>query len=188
MLTRLARRPPSRAPLVLRPAVRALAYNGTSRSWQMLPSGVRWCELRAGGSDNETVVQTGQVVRVDFVCRLDDGTKIASGTGTSFRLGNRSGNICAALDDVVPGMQLGDTRRCRVPPNSPRGRALSAAPQGEMLEYDVTLTGFVSQMKIVTLDDDDPSRLSDDPLQNLVDFGKRSILQLSAAMARFSKK
>jgi hypothetical protein len=71
-------------------------------------------------------------------------------------------------------MQLGDTRRCRAPPASPRGRALALAPPNEILEYDVTLTGFVLHMKIVTLDDDDKARTSDDPLDQLIHFGRRS--------------
>ena len=52
----------------------------------------------------------------------------------------------------------------------PRGRALALAPPNEILEYDVTLTGFVLHMKIVTLDDDDKARTSDDPLDQLIHF------------------
>ena len=170
---------------------RGLAYNGASRGWAMLPSGTRWCELRAGGNEDEVpAVQVGQVVRVHYVCRLDDGTRIAGGTA-SFRLGSRTGAICAALDDVVPGMHLGDMRRCRAPPQSARGRALFGAPTSEILEYDVTLTGFVSQMRIVTLDDYGAVG-SDDPLEQLVDYGKRSASSLARlaglAMARLSSK
>ena len=40
-----------------------------------------------------------------------------------------------------------------------------------MLEYDVTLTGVVAHMRIMTLDKRGES--SDDPLQMVVDFGKR---------------
>ena len=158
----------------------------------MLPSGTRWCELRAGGNEGEVpAVQVGQVVRIHYVCRLDDGTRIAGGTA-SFRLGSRTGAICAAIDDVVPGMHLGDTRRCRAPPQSARGRALFGAPTSEILEYDVTLTGFVSQMRIVTLDDYERATGSDDPLEQLVDYGKRSASSFARlaglAIARLSSK
>lgn len=139
----------------------------------MLPSGTRWCELEAGGNSDHAAVEDGQVVRVEYICRLDDGSRVAGGTA-SFRLGAKTGSVCAALEDVVPGMQLGDTRRCRAPPASPRGRALALAPPNEILEYDVTLTGFVLHMKIVTLDDDDKARTSDDPLDQLIHFGRRS--------------
>ena len=75
----------------------------------MLPSGTRWCELRAGGSEYEDAVEEGQTVRIDYACRLDDGTRLAGGTA-SFRLGKKSGAVCHALDEVVLGMRLGDMR------------------------------------------------------------------------------
>ena len=138
----------------------------------MLPSGLRWCDLHKGGGNDGTTVQVGQVVRVDYIARLDDGTRIAGGT-SSFRLG--AGAVCAAIDEVVPGMRLGDTRRVRAPPHSPRGRALASAPRNEMLEYDVVLTGIVNHMRIVTLEDE---RASDDPLDQVVEFGRRSLARL----------
>ena len=60
----------------------------------------------------------------------------------------------------------------RAPPQSRRGaRVALLAPANEMLEYDVTLTGVVAHMRIMTLDNKgDPS---DDPLQALVDFARR---------------
>ena len=174
--------PPLSAP------VRGLAYNGTSRNWAMLPSGTRWCELTAGGNDSDaTPVQESQVVRVHYVCRLDDGSSLVDSTA-SWRLGTRSSAVCAALDEVVPGMRLGDTRRCRAPPQSARGRALAGAPQNEILEYDVTLTGYVSQMKIHTLEERGPH--DDDPLMALVEFGKRQTASLAktlTALTRSSK-
>ena len=69
-------------------------------------------------------------------------------------------------------LRLGDTRRLRAPPQSRRGTRVSLiAPPNEMLEYDVTLTGVVAHMRIMTLDK--RSDMSDDPLQMVVDFGKR---------------
>ena len=66
---------------------------------------------------------------------------------------------------------MGDTRRVRAPPQSPRGTRVSLlAPPNEILEYDITLTGVVAHMKIMTLDKrSDPS---DDPVQMIVDFGR----------------
>jgi len=154
----------------------------------MLPSGTRWCELRAGGNESaEGTVEDGQVVRIDYVCRLDDGSRVAGGSA-SFRLGKRSGVVCHAIEEVVPGMGLGDTRRCRAPPASTRGHALASAPSSEILEYDVTLTGFVRHMKIVTLDEDDRASGSDDPLDALVSFGRRSFSAFARAMSRRSEK
>ena len=152
----------------------------------MTPSGTRWFELRAGGSEDAgSPVQVKQVVRIEYVCRLDDGTQVAGGTA-SFRLGNGSSSVCAAIDETVPGMCLGDTRRCRAPPNSRRGSALSGAPAGEMLEYDVTLTGYVSHMKIITLDSEERRREADDPLQQLVEWSKRSAASLARLIGRTS--
>ena len=147
-----------------------------------MPSGVRWCDLRAGGNGGESKkVEDGQVVRVEYVCRLDDGTQVASSIA-SFRIGNQSAAVCAALDEVAAGMSLGDTRRVRAPPNSRRGHRLVTAPSGEFLEYDVTLTGYVDQMRIMTLDDVDQAIGSDDPLDALVAIGKRSISNLAKSL------
>lgn len=73
---------------------------------------------------------------------------------------------------MIPQRRLGDTRRLRAPPQSRRGaRVALLAPANEMLEYDVTLTGVVAHMRIMTLDNrGDPS---DDPLQAVVDFARR---------------
>lgn len=111
------------------------------------------------------------------------GTRIAGGTA-SFRIGQRSGSVCTALEEVVEGMQLGDTRRCRAPPQSSRGRALTGAPPNEILEYDVTLTGIVQHMRIITLDERDPHQ--DDPLLALVEFGKRQTSNLARKLGLVS--
>ena len=59
----------------------------------------------------------------------------------------------------------------------------AAASADEILEYDITLTGYVDQMKIVTLEEAKQSQLSDDPLQSLVDLGRRSASSIVAMFA-----
>ena len=46
----------------------------------------------------------------------------------------------------------------------------AALPRGALVEYDVQLTGVVTNMRIVTLED---ASSDADPLQSLVDMGKR---------------
>ena len=75
----------------------------------MLPSGARWRVLKADG-DQEFEAISGQVVRVHYTARLDDGREIAN-TSASLRLGASSAAVCAVLDEVTPGMRLGDMRR-----------------------------------------------------------------------------
>ena len=92
--------------------------------------------------------------------------------------------MCAALDEVAEGMRLGDTRRVRAPPNSARGRKLDGAPPNEILEYDVTLTGVVQHMRIMTLEERDP--VAEDPLLALVEFGKRQTSSLAKKLGLVS--
>lgn len=87
------------------------AYNGATRNWLMLPSGSRWVELKAGGEADSFEVQEGQVVRVDYTARLDDGKEISRATA-SFKLGSNSSAVCEAVNEVTTGMRLGDVRRC----------------------------------------------------------------------------
>lgn len=151
----------------LRPAVRLAssplfrpsrgAYNGSSRGWKTLPNtGSLWRSLYSLESPDEpgaaSPVKLGQVVRVDYTASLDDGTVVATSTA-SFRVEPPSGRVlCAAIEEAVPGMRLGDTRRVRSPPSARRGRALWRAPHDEFIDYDVTLTGIVAQMNILTVD------------------------------------
>jgi len=133
------------------------AYNGSSRGWKTLPNtGSLWRSLYSLESPDEpgaaSPVKLGQVVRVDYTASLDDGTVVATSTA-SFRVEPPSGRVlCAAIEEAVPGMRLGDTRRVRSPPSARRGRALWRAPHDEFIDYDVTLTGIVAQMKILTVD------------------------------------
>lgn len=154
------------------------AYNGASRSWTLLPSGSRWRELRAGAEeDAPPAVLEGSVVRVDYTARLDDGTQVAKATA-SFRVGTGASGVCAALDEVTDGMQLGDCRRLRAPPQSRRGPLLErAAPADAMIEYDVTLTGVLSNRRIYTVEG--PAGSGGDALQRLVGSA-------SASLARFA--
>ena len=107
-----------------RVVLRAMS-SGSTREWKMLPSGARWCELETGTSNAYQVV-ADNVVRVEYVVRLDDGAVAANGK-LSFRLGSRNPAVCAAVEEAVLGMRLGDRRRLRAPPHSSRGSSLSAA-------------------------------------------------------------
>jgi FKBP-type peptidyl-prolyl cis-trans isomerase (trigger factor) len=148
----------------------------------VLPSGNRWRELRSASVDDGEATQDGQVVRVEYVVRLDDGTVVCPVIASSFRLGSTSGTVCAALEEAALGMRLGETRRLRAAPRSHRGtRVARSAPTGEMLEYDVTLTGVVNNMQIRTLDD---MKMTDDPLQALVDLAQRVPARLRALASR----
>ena len=55
------------------PRVRHLS--SSTRSWQMLPSGARWTLLKASEEPEPLEVQSGQVVRVEYTARTDDGRK-----------------------------------------------------------------------------------------------------------------
>ena len=101
---------------------------------------------------------------------LDDGSELVTGLVASFRVGG--GGVCAVIDEGVTGMRVGDRRKLRAPPNLPRGRALDAAPLGEVIEYDVTLTGAVHHMNMVTLDQKPGS---DDPIEALVETARRAL-------------
>ena len=93
---------------------RRTAYNGAQRDWSTLPSGSRWCEIRQGGEPESFGVQEGQVVRVDYVARLDDGTRVVGSTA-SFKIGSASSAVCAALEEVVPGMKYVPSHACTCP-------------------------------------------------------------------------
>ena len=56
-------------------------------------------------------------------------------------------------------------------------RSLAKVPSGEMVEYDVTLSGLVSNRRIVTLDDLVHEEAN--PLNFLLDLGKRSVAKFT---------
>ena len=155
-----------------------------AREWQMLPSGlVRWTPLKSGEPD-AFQVKRGHVVRLKYVARLDDGSELSKGT-LSFRLGNNSDGVCAAVDEACTGMRLGDSRRVRAAPGSRRSKALALAPTREMLEYDLTLTGVVAQRTIMTIEDQASEGIN--PFNLLADLGKRSVAALYGQVAGLLK-
>lgn len=143
----------------------------TSPEWRTLASGVRVRDV-SHGTQGDDPVQAGQAVRVQYVAKLDDGSEIVRRTA-SFKIGN--GTVCQALEDGVCGMRLGDRRKLRAPPYLIRGPAMEAAPADAAIEYDVQLTGAVHHMQILTLEPEG----SDDPVQWLVDVGKRAYSRLT---------
>lgn len=174
----LANRRP--VPSLRRPALSAAASERWRHSeaaedaelgdWTLLPNGVRMQVLERSTHDERPVTQ-GQTVRIAYVVRLDDGTECARAQA-SFRLGR--GAVCEALDQGVVGMCVGDVRRLRASGYMRRGPALAAAPEGEILEYEVQLTGAVHHMEIVTI----PKPGSDDPLQMMWEFSRRSLMSV----------
>jgi len=141
-----------------------------SGEWTVLPNSVRMQVLEHSDHDDRPVTH-GQTVRIAYVARLDDGKECARAEA-SFRLGQ--GTVCEALEQGVVGMCVGDVRRLRASGYLRRGPALAAAPAGEMIEYQVQLTGAVHHMQIITI----PRAGSDDPLQAIWDFSRRSILSV----------
>ena len=177
MLLRALAAPPAARALLVRPALLVRARL-MSDDWQLKGSGLRVLQVSSGENTDEEdfPAKVGQTVRVEYRAWIDDGTLVASGT-SSFKLGG--GIVCQALDEGVPGMCLGDRRRLRAPPALRRGPALSSAPSGVVVEYDVRLTGIVQHMRIVTLEE--PG--SDDPLQMLWRFAERRLAWLLGGMS-----
>eukprot|EP00308_Calcidiscus_leptoporus_P017957 CAMPEP_0119370988 /NCGR_PEP_ID=MMETSP1334-20130426/17255_1 /TAXON_ID=127549 /ORGANISM="Calcidiscus leptoporus, Strain RCC1130" /LENGTH=188 /DNA_ID=CAMNT_0007388173 /DNA_START=162 /DNA_END=728 /DNA_ORIENTATION=+ len=152
----------------------------SSSDWQTLPGGVRMKHISDGGQ-GDYPVKEGQTVRITYVARLDDGSICARGT-SSFKIGHNA--VCAALEHGIVGMRIGDRRRLRVAAYSPRGALLASVPEGEVVEYNVQLTGAVHHMQIVTLQNEG----DDDPLQMFWDFTKRSLVSLFPAINGKKKK
>ena len=104
----------------------------TTSDWKQLSNGVRVRNISLGNQDDKPVGE-GQSVRVEYVARLDDGSEIVACT-TSFKQGKGSkGSICAAIDEGVLGMCVGDRRKLRAPPFMPRSRALAMVPKDVVL-------------------------------------------------------
>ena len=165
-------RPISQPPASPSREVRRWAFNGSKREWALLPeTGATWRAISAGGDQTEGAeAYDGQVVRVEYTVRLDDGSHVASAT-SSFRTGSQSTGVCACIEEVVRGMRLGDTRRVRAPPSARRGPRLHRAPSTGALEYDVTLTGMVHNLQILVVEESPRSsqpRPSEDPIRAFV--------------------
>ena len=113
-LTRVLGSQPGRVSLV-----RALSSQARE-GWRLLPSGLRVRHVKSGELGDDPV-DVGQTVRVQYSARLEDGREVVSKLVASFRVGG--GGVCAAIDDGVVGMRVGDRRRGAA--NLPRGRALA---------------------------------------------------------------
>ena len=121
-------------------------------------------------------------MRIEYVAKLDDGSEVARRTA-SFKVGR--GSMCAAIEEGVCGMSVGDRRRLRAPPWMARGPAVQDAPAHEIIEYDIHLTGAVHHMRVVTLKPPE----AEDPLQQVWDFGKNMLGSvLSTASTTFRRK
>ena len=136
---------------------------------------------REVGELGDDPVDVGQTVRVVFGAAGGRPRGCVEAWTASFRVGG--GGVCAAIDDGVVGMRLATAASARAP-NLPRGRALAEALLGEMLEYDMTLTGAVHHMNMVTLD----QYGSDDPIEQLVDYTKRALSFLNETTAAAARR
>ena len=84
--------------------VRALSSQARE-GWRLLPSGLRVRHVKSGELGDDPV-DVGQTVRVQYSARLEDGREVVSKLVASFRVGG--GGVCAAIDDGVVGMRVGD--------------------------------------------------------------------------------
>eukprot|EP00966_Prymnesium_polylepis_P025388 585394-Prymnesium_polylepis.2 len=96
----------------------------TSKEWQNTANGLRIREVAQGDQGDEPVM-TGQAVRVEFAARLEDGREVAHAV-KSFKLGN--GSVCAAIEQAVVGMRVGDRKKLRAPSYMNRGPLLADVP------------------------------------------------------------
>lgn len=87
---------------------RAASSSTDGAGWGLCSDGLtRWRQLEAAYGADDTEVVKGQAVRVAFEVRAEDGATLLK-TQLSYRAGNGSSGVCAALDLGVVGMRLGD--------------------------------------------------------------------------------
>lgn len=106
-------------------------------------SGLAVWDIEAGSGASPV---DGQVVQVDYVAWLENGTAIES-TATRLdpmRFVMGAGLVPAGLGEGVRGMQLGGTRQLIVPPELAYGEegVLNRVPANATLTYEVELTGL----------------------------------------------
>lgn len=77
-----------------------------------------------------TQVKTGDTVRIHYTGTLDDGTTFDSSEGREpleFQVG--AGQIIPGLDNAIPGMEVGESKRVNVPADKAYGQVDPAARQ-----------------------------------------------------------
>lgn len=77
-----------------------------------------------------TQVKTGDTVRIHYTGTLDDGTTFDSSEGREpleFQVG--AGQIIPGLDNAIPGMEVGQSKRVNVPADEAYGQVDPAARQ-----------------------------------------------------------
>ena len=121
MLSLLVRRVAKDA--VLRSRVQKMCT--ASKEWQTAAGGLRVRTVSLG-EQGDAPVESGQTVRVEFAARLDDGSEVAHAV-KSFKLGSSS--VCAAIDQSVVGMRVGDRKKLRAPTHMSRGPLLADVPR-----------------------------------------------------------
>ncbi len=84
-----------------------------------------------------TQVKEGDTVRIHYTGTLADGSTFDSSAGRDpleFTVG--SGQIIPGLDNAIPGMQVGDTKKVEVPADAAYGQpdpnARQAVPRGDI--------------------------------------------------------
>jgi len=139
--------------------------------WSTGANGLRYRSV-SFGDQGDNPISKGQAVRVEFSAKLDDGSVVAHAV-KSFKVG--SGAVCAAIEEGVIGMRVGDRRKLRAPPYFTRGPLVAHAPSNAIIQYDILVTGAVHHMQIITLEERD----SDDPVRAMLSFCQRLVDKLT---------
>lgn len=100
------------------------------------PTAIKVVDERPGTGPSTKV---GDVVVIDYIVRLPDGSVVLEEQEFDFRLG--TGVVIEGIDDAVLGMQRGGWRRIDCPPNKHWGaRGYSdAVPPRTILDIEVSL-------------------------------------------------
>jgi len=100
--------------------------------WSTGANGLRYRSV-SFGDQGDNPISKGQAVRVEFSAKLDDGSEVAHAV-KSFKVG--SGAVCAAIEEGVIGMRVGDRRKLRAPPYFTRGPLVAHAPSNAVHQRD----------------------------------------------------
>ncbi len=107
-------------------------------SMEELPSGVYIQEIELGTG---VEAMAGDMVDVDYVGWLADGTQFDAFDGAGFQLITGPGGVIAGFRDGIVGMLVGGTRLMVIPPDQAYGERGSGnvIPPGAILVFRVTL-------------------------------------------------
>ncbi|MEA2562382.1 MAG: peptidylprolyl isomerase [Acidobacteriota bacterium] len=106
------------------------------------PTGLKYVDLKVGEGPEAT---TGNVVKVHYTGRLENGTKFDSSLDRqepfTFRLG--AGEVIEGWDQGIAGMKVGGKRQLTIPSDLGYGdQGSGAIPPGATLIFEVQLLGI----------------------------------------------